>query len=826
MHSLAQDIRQAWKSLGQRPGFTAVVVAMLGVGIGVNVSIFTLIDQLLLRALPVRAPERLVVLDTPGANRGSMHRYSGFSTPMSYPMYRDLRDSVSAFDGVLARLPIDVDLTRGEQTERVNGELVSGNYFDVLGVVAARGRVLTASDDVTRLGQPVAVLSHGFWAGRLGADPDVVGRELLINGHALTVVGVAAAGFQGLEVGRVTDVFVPLTMKPWMTPTWDALDERRTMWLNAVARLKDGVSVQEAQAAAGVVYARVLAAEIEELSGVSASFRERFLAKRLGLLPAVRGRSDLRTEFGAPLQALMGMVALVLLIACANVANLLTTRAAARRRELAVRVALGASRARLTQQLLLESLALALLGGLVGVLLAGWATDALLVTLDADVQALGLRATPDGRVLSFALVSTLLAALAFGAWPALQASRGALAVALHDAGATVAGARGAARLRRALVVGEVALSLLLLCAAGLFARSLANLRALDPGFTERSATTFSLQPALAGYSEQQTNALVERVRRELAQQPGVERVAAADVAVLTGSNSASTVVVDGYQPSEGENMTVSFNFVTADYFATLGVPLLRGRALREQDGAGAPRVAVVNETFARRFYGSGDALGRRFGVARTDGARAIEIVGLARDAKYAGLRDEVPPTAYLSRAQQNDDTGDVTFYVRGAAAPAALAEVVRATLRRVDARLPVTGLETLATVIDQSLVVERTTARLSAAFGLLATLLAASGLYAVLAFGVARRTREIGLRMALGAERRDVLRLVLGELLRLALTLGVARLVEGQLFGLRATDAATLVGATALLLLVVLAAGALPARRAARVDPLAALRVE
>ena len=835
MHQLAQDVRDAVRMLAKGPAFTATVVAMLGLGVGANVAIFTLLDQLLLRALPVREPERLVVLDAPGAHRGSTHRYSGFSSPLSYPMYRDLRDGVPAFEGVLARLPVSLNLALGQESERVEGELVSGNYFDLLGVGAARGRLLRPEDDITRLGHPVAVLSHGFWTRRMGADPAAVGREVSINGRAFTVLGVAAPGFHGLEIGRSTDVFVPMMMKPWITPTWDGLDERRTLWLDAVARLKPGVSAREAESAANAVYAGVLRAEIEEIADVPQSFRERFLAKRLTLLPAVNGRSDLRGQFGAPLVALMAMVGLVLLIACANVANLLTARATARRRELAVRVAMGASRGRLLQQLLLEGLALALLGGAFGLLLAGWAADALLAALGGDGQALGLQAAPDRRVLLFTLGTSVLAALLFGGLPALHASRGALAGTLHDAGATVAGARGAARLRQALVTGEVALSLLLLCGAFLFARSLGNLRALDPGFSQRAALSFTVQPALSGYSEAQTAALVERLRRDLLAQPGIEHAAAADIPVLTGNNASSTVAVDGYEPREGENMNVAFNFVTADYFETLGVPLLRGRALLDGDAAGAPRVAVVNETFARRFWPGGDALGRRFGPARRDDPRAIEIVGVAKDARYAGLRDEIPALVYVPRAQLDDGMGQTTFYVRGQASAAALAEAVRATVRRIDPRLPVVDLGTLQAVVDEALLVERLTARLAAAFGLLATLLAASGLYAILAFSVARRTREIGVRMAVGAERRAVLGLVLGDVLRLALVgialglgaaLALGRLVESQLFGLHAADPWTLLAAAGVLLAVVLAAGFLPARRATLVDPVTALRVD
>jgi predicted permease len=836
MGTLGQDFRQALRLLAKDPGFTAAVVLTLGLGIGANTAIFTLLDQVLLRELPVRAPQELVVLHAPGPNRGAIHQFSGFSAPLSYPMYADLRDGGGdVFAGVLARLPVDVNLTLRNESERVAGELVSGNYFAVLGVGAAPGRAFTPDDDRTRLGHPVAMLSHGFWTRRFAADPGVVGREITLNGHAFTVVGVAAAGFQGLEVGRVTDVFVPMQMKPWITPTWDGLDERRTLWLNAMARLKPGVSRAQAELAANVVYRRVLAAEIDAMSNVSAGFRERFLAKRLELLPGARGRSELRNRFSTRLVVLMAMVGLVLLIACANVANLLAARAAARRREIAVRLALGASRARLVRQLLVESLTLSLLGAAAGLLLAGWTADALLVALPPGTAGPGLSSSADGRVLGFTLLVSVVAALLFGLAPAVQASRAALVQTLRDEGGTLAGGSAHVRLRRALVVAEVALSLLLLVGAGLFARSLRNLRALDPGFDARALLSFVVQPALGGYDEPRLQALVTRLREELGALPGVRSASAADVAVLTGSDSSSTVRIDGYEPQEGENMNPAFNFVAPDYFATLGIPVLRGRALGAQDGPGASRVAVVNEAFTRRFFGGGEALGRRFRLAREQDGMPFEIVGVARDGKYASLRAEVPPLVYVPHAQLTDGTGQTTFYVRAAGAPEALVGAVRAAVRRLDPGLPVVDVASVEAVVDDSLFAERLTSLLSAAFGLLATLLAATGLYAVLSFSVARRTREIGVRMALGAERRAVLRLVLYDMLTLAgigialglpAALALGKLVEAQLFGLTAADPSTLGAATALLLVVVLLAGYVPARHATRIDPVTALRFE
>ena len=827
------DLRRAGRRLARAPGFSLVVALTLGLAIGANTALFSVMDQLVLRPLPVGEPERLVVLNAPGPGAGSMHMFSGFARPVSYPMYRDLREGCGDFEGLLGRLPVTLDLEAQGTIQRIAGELVSGNYFQVLGVGASLGRVLGAADDRDRLGHPVVVLAHGFWRRRFGADPGIVGREVALNGHAMTVVGVAARGFSGVEVGSASDVFVPMAMKAWATPAWDDVDDRRVLWVGLMARLKPGVGMAQAQASCNAVYARALQGELEQIAGLSPAGRARFAGKRLELLPGARGRSDLRREFQAPLAALLAMVGLVLLIACANVANLLTARAQARQREIAVRLSLGATRGRLARELLAEGLLLSLAGGAAGLLLAYWSTDALLAALPIDPARLALSPSPDGRVAAFTLALCLLSTLLFGLYPALQSSRPALVGTLREEAGSLAGGRSQARVRRGLVAAEVALSLLLLVGAGLFARSLHNLRRLDPGFDPRPLLTFFLDAELAGYSPTQAQALVGRVREELLALPGVARVSAAQVPLMTGSDSRSRMRPEGYVPRDGEDMGSDMNFVAPDFCETLGITLLAGRGLGTADAAGATPVAVVNEAFARRFFAGADPIGRHVGIGRREDGPPLEVVGLVRDGKHGSLREEPKPMLYVPHAQLTDDFGPLTFYVRARGEPLALAQAVRQALRRVDPKLPVNDLRPMRTLVDESLFAERLSSGLSAAFGLLATLLAATGLYAVLAFGVARRTREIGVRMALGAARGEVVGLVLRDLLGMAgagiavglpLAVALGQALRSQLFGLTPADPPTLAAATALLLAVTLAAGYLPARRATRLDPAQALR--
>jgi predicted permease len=832
MDDLARDLRFALRTFGKAPAFTAVVLLTLGLGIGANTAIFTLMDQILFRLLPVKDPGRLVILDAPGPFSGASHRHFETLNPLSHPMFEAFRDKADVFSGVLANYNVPLHVTVSGQTDRVDGALVSGTFFDVLGLRPAAGRLFTADDDRTPGAHPVVVLTHGFWTRRFAADPKVVGLSMSVNGHPMTVVGIAPPGFHGLGVGEPADAFVPLTMQREVIPTWTrGIGDWRVRWLTVIARLKDGVSLEQAKAGANVLYAQLLQEDLQRIDTRSERFRTEFLKKRLELLPGGRGVSSLREESQAPLLLLMGMVALVLMIACANVANLLLARASSRQREVAVRLALGASRARLMRQLLVESLALSLAGGALGLALSVWTAEALVRALPYEAAARVLSTTPDLRVALFALALSVLTGIAFGLAPAVQSTRPELAPTLKNEAGSVLGGAAPFRFRKGLVVAQVTLSLLLLIGAGLFTRSLMNLRRLNPGFEPQSILTFSVDPALNGYPSERRLAVLKQIQDEIAAEPGVRSVSMAEVALMTNSDESSTVAVEGYEAKEGENMNPNFNGVGTQFFSTLGIPLLAGRDFTDADRLGAPKVAIVNQTFARYFFGDKDPLGRRFSRGRSK-EKDILIVGVVRSGKAGSLREEPLRFVYVPYAQ-DPDVGAMTFYARSAMDVEALAPRLRALVQKVDATLPVKNLKTMSAQIGESLFADRLVAALSAAFGALATLLAALGLYGVMSYAVAQRTREIGIRVALGADRRRVLGMVLKEVAVLAgigvvvgLPSGYAlgRLVQSQLFGLTARDPLTFALATLTLVATALLAGYLPAARAARVQPMVALR--
>jgi predicted permease len=827
--NLWRDLKHAARVFRKNPAFTSIVVLTLGLGIGANTAIFSLMDQVLLRAVPVRDPGELVLLDGPGAFRGRTFNDQTFS----YPMYKDFRDRTEVFSGVLARFPMAMTIVWNGESERAGGELVTGSYFEVLGVRPALGRVFNAADDRTPGAHPVAVLSHGFWARRFGSSPAVLNQTITVNGHPLTIVGVSANGFNGLQVGGNADVMVPMMMKGQMTPAWNDLDNRRSRWVNVFARLKPGITPEQAEVQMNVVYNQIKEQEIAEYANVTDSFRKRFLEKHLEVLPGGRGLSDLRSQFSNALVVLMWMVGVVLLIACANVANLLLARTTSRQKEISLRLALGASRATIVRQQLVESGVLAAAGAVVGVVLAMWTGSLLLASLPGSGSAGSLSALPDLRVLAFTLALAAVTALVFGIAPAIQATRHAAAAALKDEAGSVAGGGRQARLRRLLVVAQVAMSMLLLIGAGLFARSLYNLQAVDPGFQVDRLVAFSVDPSLSGYSIERRLQLFESMQRELSNVPGVRNVSMSEIGALSGSQWRTTVRVDGYQPKEGEDMNPSVDGVGPRYFSTMGIPLVAGREFNDTDTAGSPKVAIINEAMARYFFGDTNPIGRRFGQGGgkpTD----IEIIGVARDARSQTIREQAGRFFYLPY-RQNEEVTSLTFYVRAAGDPSAATAAIRQTVQRLDPNLPIYDMRTMEAQVAESLFVERMVSALSVAFGVLATLLAAIGLYGVMSYAVTRRTREIGIRMALGAEKAGVLWLVLKEVAILsaagaAIGLGAAfyatRRIEAQLFGITPNDPLTLAGAIVLLLGVALAAGWLPARRATNIDPMLALRSE
>jgi predicted permease len=825
-----KDVALALRSLRRNPGFAAAAIVTLALGIGANTAIFSLTDQILLQPLPVPRPHELVMLDSPGMYQGSTRGQQTFSEPM----FRGLRGaSAPVLSGMFARFGTGASVSTDGDAARVRIEAVSGDYFRTLGIDPTIGRVLGPDDDRTPDGHPVVVLSHAYWQNRFGGDPGVVGRSLRVNGFPMTIVGVAAPGFSGFDLGRPADLFAPLMMDSALTPTWKGLNDWRERWLHVSGRLLPGVTPERVAAVLEVTYRGLLE---EDFKTVRARFslegRAEFLGKPLEVLPAAKGRSQLRTDFSSPLLALMAMVAVVLLIACVNVANLLMARASTQQQEVAVRLALGAGRFRLVRQRLTESLVLAGAGTLAGLAFAASATRLLIGMLPEDAGGSALSAAVDVRVVGFAVALALVTAIGFGLGPALRAT-GSRTAALRPGTGRVLGGGKRTRLLRVLVVGQVALSLLLVAGAGLFARSLYNLRSIDPGFITDRLLQLRVDAALNGYGGPQALVLAGRLRQELTAIAGVTAVSTATIPAMMNGFGFQTVRVQGYDPAAGEEMNSMINSVGPGYFATLGMALLQGRDFTDSDAEGGQRVAIVNEAMANRFWKGENPIGRRFGRQSETGAE-IEVVGVVRDSRFANLRDDVRMSYYIPLAQSGP-LDRFTFYVSHRAADAAIAPALRQAVARVDPRLPIYDFRTMESQIAESMYIERLVSWLSALFGLLALGLAAVGLYGVMSHAVAQRRREIGIRMALGAERSSVLWQMLRQVLVLAVAgvliglpaaLGAGRLIESLLFGLAPRDPATIAAAVTVLIGVAMLAGYVPAMRATRVDPVVALREE
>jgi predicted permease len=835
MDTLLQDFRYGIRTLLKNPGFTVVAVLTLALGLGANTAIFSLTDQILLRLLPVEKPEELVVLRSPGPKSGRVWSDGDAAASLSYPLYKELVDKNNVFSGLLARFAISLSVAGEGQTERAEGELVSGNYFDVLGVRPALGRLFTSDDDrVVGSGQ-VVVLSHGYWTRHFGADPGILNKTLTVNGTLMTVVGVTRPGFTGVQVGQTPDIFIPITMKAQMTPNWDGMNDHKDYWLAIIGRLKPGLSAAQAEQALAPIYRQILEEDLPLMGGFSAEMRQRFVERPMLMGPGSRGRPILQRDAKEPLLVLMGMVGLVLLIACANVANLLMARGAARQREIAIRMAVGAGRLRLVRQFLVESLTLSVIGGGVGLLVASWTIGALIGAIPESTGAVGLSASLDMRLLVFTIVLSVVTGLLFGLLPAIKATRLNLEATLREQGSSVSSGLGQVRFRKGLVLSQVVLTTVLLVGAGLFARSLNNLKHLDLGLRADHLVAFSLAPELNGYSPQRTTALFDQLHQALASQVGVDAVSESVIAAFTDSNSSSNVTVDGYQAQEDEEMNVGQNFIGPDYFSTMGIPLVSGREFGASDTATSPKVAVINEAMVRRFFGNRNPVGSRFTFGSGDKVRPdIEIVGVVKDSKHATVRDKVGPFAYLPYSQFKT-LGNITFYIKTKQELGAVASSIRREVQRLDGNLPVFNLKTLERQIDESLFADKFLTFLSMCFALLAALLASLGLYGVMAYTVTRRTREIGIRMALGATRGIVSWLILREVVVLALiglvvglpaAYGLGRLTESLLFGVKAWDPLVFVGAGLLLTAATLLGGYMPARKAASIDPLNALRCE
>ncbi|HEY3381304.1 MAG TPA: ABC transporter permease [Vicinamibacterales bacterium] len=828
------DVRFAVRTLGRAPLFAGIAILSLALGIGANTAIFSLLDQVLVRSLHVTDPHRLVVFHVSDGFPGSSHSDSSESV-FSYPLYRDLRDRSEVFEGVIARSSAPVSVSDGGSSEQVQAELVSGNLFQVLGVTPALGRAIAPSDDGAPGASPVVMLSASYWTKRFGSNPGIGGRKIVVNGHPMVVIGVAPPGFRGLIVGNVPDLFVPIAMKREITPTWFGLDDRRTSWLNVFGRLKPGISAAQAKARTGVLFSALLDELLRELKRPRESRLGQMLAGlRLDLLSAAQGVNELKREFESALVALMGMVGLVLLIACANVAGLVTARASTRQKEIAVRLALGANRRSLVRQLLIESVMLALVGGLVGLLIASWTIDGLLSLMGPDMEG-ALTSGVDARLLLFNLALSVVTGLLFGLVPALQSTRPQVAGVLKDQATSVASGTGQTRFRRALVVSQVALSLLLLVAAGLFGRSVANLMRVDPGFRASGVLTFSVNPTLQGYPAARVHAFYRELQQRLRNAPGVDAVGAVNPSPLTNSSRSGNFTIEGYQAKDADDARAAIGMASADYFKALRVPVVQGRELDDQDILTVRKVAVINEAFVRKYSQGRPLLGRHVAIGSgNDIVADREIVGIVRDFKHNDLREQVSPAVFFPFPLDERPTR-LTFYIRSTRSESELASAVRRIVRELDPNLPVFDLKPLGAYIDAVTTTERLIAVLAAAFGLLATVLAAVGLYGVIAFIVQRRTPEIGVRVALGARPGEVLALVMrevgillgvGVVVGLAVALVASRYVESQLFGLGARDPLVFLAALIGLVTVGLAAGLIPARRAAVIDPIRALRNE
>ena len=838
LDSLWQDLRYGLRQLRRCPGFTLVAVLTLALGIGANTAMFSLLDQVVLRLLPVSHPEQLVIVRETGNHYGNTY---GANT-ISWPMFEDLRDNNHVFSGMFCRFPATVAIGYGDEVAQISAELVSGSYFPVLGVGAALGRTIAPDDDEVPDSRPVVVLSYSFWRSYFAGDRTIVGRTIELNSYAMTVIGVAQAGFDGMNLGVPAKVFVPIMMKTEMTPQSDGLKDRRRRlsWVTAYGRLKPGVSLEQAQLSLQPLMHSILQMEAQQPEFTryrTAEDRQLFLRNRVELLSG--SENWLRDYMRGPLWLLVALTGAVLLLACTNLANLLLARATAREREFAVRLAIGAGRARIVRQVLVESLLLAVTGAIVGLALAFLAARVLLhIYLPADAAAeFVVSPIPDGRVLAFAVGVMLLTSLVFGLLPAVRGSRTEITLALKDRSGALSA--GGISIRRMLVALQVALSLLLLFGAGLFVRTLRNLENLGPGFPTDHLLTFTINPSLNGYSAEETESFYKRLDVNLRSMPGIMAVGFSVLPLLKGYAWQNAVVGKDFEGVPIEEQPV-LNDVSPGYFATLGIPIIAGRAFTERDDVGPRRDfahAVINESFAKQYFPGRNPIGQRFGLLNDEepvSPEGIEVIGVIPDKKYRDLRETPPAQAYFPYFEDHH-FWFMSIYLRTQGDPRLIENALRERMRQFDSHVPVVDLQTVDELIGFSLRTERLVASLSAVFGGLATLLAAIGLYGVMAYTVVRRTREFGLRVALGALPRDVIWLVMRDVLILiaaGLAVGVplafalSTLVRSQLFGLRPHDPLTLVSSALVLALVASLAGLIPAFRASRADPLLSIRSE
>jgi predicted permease len=852
METLWKDLRYATRMLANSPGFALIAIFTLALGIGANTAIFSVLDSVLLRSLPVAHPEQLAVLTDPDFHGGNFGSQTGDRSALAYSEFEYLRDHNDVLSGIFAadsQLP-DVEVTIGDSSlgagadnETARVKLVSGDYFSTLGIQPVVGRTFNSEVDRARGGSPIAVVSYAFWKQRFGLSPDVLGRTVKIHRTSFQIVGVTPPGFFGETVGEAPDMWVPMMMQDAIYPGRDYLSAspqgvlNQHMWLQVMGRLKPGISFAQANASINVSFKRLL--ESAAGSTLTPDERKEAFDQRINLQPGARGSSALRAEFGRPLIFLMTLVGLVLLIACANVANLMLARGAARQKEFAMRVAMGAGRGRLIRQLLTESLLLAVLGAAAGILLAHWADDLLLrmVSGTTTPAAVQLNLQPDARVLGFTLGVTLLTAILFGLIPSLYVTRLDLSPVLKSATLRISGESVSRRLPvgKSLVVVQVAVSLILLVAAGVFVRSLSRLSEVNLGYRSENLLLFRVDASAGGYKGAAATRLYQDLLDKFAAIPGLRGVTVSHNGVFTGSESADPVAVEGYTPKPDEDMQSRMDHVGPGYFSTMGIPILLGREIEPQDSGSGPRAAVINQTFARQFFPNGNPIGKHVRDTYPGNPADMVIVGVVSDAKYNSLREKIRPRIYAPLFNPMWEMTAAVYEVRTFANPASVSASLRQAVQATASSLPPIKIRTMSGLVDDSLQTDRFIEQLSEGFGLLAMLLASIGLYGIMAYTVARRTRDIGIRLALGAAPGNVLWQVLRETLLLVLTgivigvplaLGGTHLVRSMIFGLGFADPVAILAAAAVLAIVAALAGFLPAWRASRVDPMVALRYE
>jgi predicted permease len=831
------NLKLAFRRLFKSPFVTTVAILSLALGIGANAAIFSLFNQMLLRPLPVPAPHELVNLSAPGPKPGSQscNQAGNCQDVFSYPMFRDLQKAHSVFTDIAAHVLFGANLAFHNQTTSGEGVLVSGSYFPVLAVRPAIGRLLSPADD-QKVGESlVVVLSHAYWTTRFSRDPSVLNDSLIVNGQHLTIVGVAPEGFDGTTLGAKPQVYVPITLRGLMNPGFNRFHDRRSYWAYLFARLRPGVPIEQARTQINLPY-RAIINDVEAplQKGMSDQTLARFKAREVLLEEGARGQSSVDAEARTPLLLLLGVTGLVLLIACANIANLLLARASARSSEMAIRLSIGANRRHLIGQLLTESCVLAVCGGIAGLVVARWTLDGIVALLPTEA-ATTLNVRMDGTVLLFAAAVTLGTGLLFGLFPALHTTRPDLLPTLKGQAGQPGGGRSAKWFRSTLATTQIAISMALLVCAGLFTKSLMNVSRVELGIKVDHLVTFGVSPELNGYAPERSRQLFERLEDELAAQPGVNGVTASMVPALGGSNWGSDVAVQGFKAGPDTDNNSRFNAVAPAYFNTMGMTLLSGREFTRADRLGAPKVAIVNEAFAKKFNLGRDAVGKRMGTGRGSGSELdMEIVGLVKDAKYSEVKDPVP-ALFFQPYRQDERVGSLAYYVRTAGQPEQLLQTVQRVVSTIDPNLPVENLRTMPEQVRQNVFMDRMISTLSAGFAILATLLAAVGLYGVLAYTVAQRTREIGLRMALGAAPGRVRAMVLRQVGVMTLIGGsiglVAAIFAGQfaksiLYEIEGYDPVVIASSVVILTLVAMGAGFLPAHRASRVDPMLALRYE